>query len=60
MLINKKETREFILQKCQHMRPGLGIERVSKDSLDMIELRTRNLIIDMILAHPSKGKTFKP
>ena len=60
MLINKKETRDFILERCEKMRPGLGLERVSKDALDLIELRLKNLIIDMVLEHPSKGKTFKP
>ncbi len=59
MLINKKETREFILKKCDQLRPNLGLERVSKDALTMIDVYLQDMIIDMIHNHPSKGKTFK-
>ncbi len=59
MLINQKETRDFILSKCEEIRPNLGLERVSKDALTLIDIYLQDMILDMIQNHPSKGKTFK-
>jgi hypothetical protein len=41
------------------MRPHLNIKRVAKETLDILESRHRAMIIKEIIAHPSRGKTFK-
>ena len=58
-LLNKSETRKYILQKFEHMRPHLGITRIADSTICTLEARLKNMIIDQIKKCPSKGKTFK-
>jgi hypothetical protein len=58
-LINRKQTKKFILEKFKSMRPHLGVERVSKDALDQIDAFVRARVIESIKRRPSNGrKTF--
>ncbi|KKM09624.1 hypothetical protein LCGC14_1722740 [marine sediment metagenome] len=58
-LLNRTQVKAFILAKVQSMRPGMPLERVSKDALDWYEARLRAWIIEDVEKHPSIGKTFK-
>lgn len=58
-LLNNSATKKFILAKFQSMRPGMPITRVSKDALEKLEARLRNIIIEEVKKCPSIGKTFK-
>lgn len=58
-LLNRTQTKAFILAKIQSMRPGMPLERVSKDALDWYESRLRAWIMEDVERHPSIGKTFK-
>lgn len=59
-LLNKKATRKFILAKCASIRPDWPFERVSAESIDVIEAKLRSMIVSMVEGHPSMGKTFRP
>ena len=51
--------RKFILEQARVLRPGWDCRQVSASSLDEIESRVRNTVIQLIESHPTKGKTFK-
>lgn len=57
-LINRSQTKKFILSQFIHLRPGMPIIRVSKDALEKLEAKLRADIIFEIQRHPSIGKTF--
>ena len=59
-LLNKAALKKFILAKLEANRPELGLTRVSKEALDTIEARLKNMIENDISTHPSIGKTYKP
>ena len=59
-LLNRRATRKFILAKAARLRPGWQCERVSTESMDIIEAKLKNMIISMVEGHPSLGKTFRP
>ena len=58
-LINRAETRRFILAQFEAHRPQAGISRVSAQALDQIEFWLRNKLRDEVHRHPSVGMTFK-
>ncbi len=58
-LINRAETRRFILAQFESHRPQVGISRVSAETLDQIEFWLRNKLQDEVHRHPSVGSTFK-
>ena len=58
-MLNRKATKKFILERWKKLRPGWTIDRVSKESLDILEARLHNIIIEEIKRHPSMGKTFR-
>ncbi len=58
-LINRAETRRFILAQFDKQRPQVGITRVSGQALDQIEFWLRNKLRDEVHRHPSVGRTFK-
>jgi len=58
-LLNQSATKKFILAKFQSMRPGMKITRVSKESLEHIEARLRNWIVEEVGKHPTLGATFR-
>lgn len=58
-LLNRSQTKKFIIKKFISLRPGMPIDRVSQEALDKIEARLRAWIIEQVEIHPSIGKTFK-
>lgn len=58
-LLNQSQTKKFIIAKFKSMRPGMPIERVSKESLEKIEAKLRAWLIEEVQRHPSIGKTFR-
>ena len=60
MILNRKATKEFILEYLKSKRPHLRIDRVSKKTLDHYEALLTNRIIADVFSHPTKGKTFYP
>lgn len=59
-LINRRQTRKFILEKCRSIRRGWQCTRVSEEALMVIDAKLRSMIISMIEGHPSIGRTFRP
>lgn len=57
-LLNKNQTKKFILAKFRSMRQGMDINRVSKLSLERIEAKLRAWLIEEVMQHPTIGKTF--
>jgi hypothetical protein len=57
--INAKACRELALGMAKTHRSAQGFERVSKEFLERIDLKVRNLILAEVQSHPSKGKTLK-
>lgn len=58
-LLNKKNTRRFILEAAGELRPAAGFTRVSEDFLIAAEERLKATIRGMVKAHPTKGTTLK-
>ena len=59
-LINRKQTKKFILAKFKSMRDHLGVKQVSKQALDEIDAFVRAKIIESVKRRPSNGrKTFQ-
>ncbi len=59
-LLNKSQTKKFILAKFQSLRVGMPITRVSEEALERLEARLRAWIIEEVKSHPTIGKTFRP
>jgi len=59
-LLNRAAIKRHVLATAKQTRPHLGLTRVSAEGLDAIEAAVRRTIEDMLHAHPSVGKTFKP
>jgi hypothetical protein len=57
--INAKSCRELTLHLAANHRAAQGFNRVSKEFLERIDAKVRNLILSEVTAHPSKGKTLK-
>lgn len=57
-LLNKSQTKKFIIAKFKSLREGMPITRVSQKSLDVLEARLRAWIIEEVERCPSIGKTF--
>ena len=58
-IINRTQMKKFILEQARVLRPGWDCRQVSSSSLDEIESRVRNTVIQLIESHPTIGKTFK-
>ncbi len=58
-LLNRSNTKKYILQMAEALRPGWNCNRVSKDSMDKINAKVKNYIREEVERHPSIGKTFK-
>lgn len=57
-IINRKATKQLILQKAKRLRPGWDCEQVSEQALDQIEAFMINKIQESIKRHPTIGKRF--
>ncbi len=58
-LLNKSETRKFIMEKAKILRPGWTCTQIAESALITIEAKLHNMIENMVKSHPTKGKTFK-
>jgi len=58
-ILNRSQTREFILQMCERHRPGWKFTRVSADAFTSIEAELRVRIIDKIKRLPAVGRTVR-
>lgn len=56
-LINKTECRKFLLAKALTRWPNGKFTRVSQSTLDYLEDAVRNLMDNIIVSHPTIGKT---
>jgi hypothetical protein len=57
--INAKAVRELALHLASAHRPAQGFNRVSKEFLERIDAKVRNLVLTEVKSHPSKGTTLK-
>jgi hypothetical protein len=57
--INAKSIRELALHLASAHRPAQGFSRVSKEFLERIDAKVRNLVLNEVQSHPSKGTTLK-
>ncbi len=56
--LNKKVTRQRILDKIKADRPGWIVTRVSESVLIQLDARIDEIIDRAVHQHPSRGKTF--
>lgn len=54
-LLNRKAVKEYALE-CSEVREK-DFTRVSKDFIDALEYRIKELVRDSVRNHPTKGKT---
>ena len=59
MYLNKKVTRQRILEKIQATRPHWKVTRVSDAVLKKLDARIDAMLDRAVHSHPSTGKTFK-
>lgn len=57
--INAKAVRELALHLASAHRPAQGFARVSKEFLERIDAKVRNLVLSEVNSHPSVGRTLK-
>ena len=57
--INAKSIRELALYLAAAHRPAQGFNRVSKQFLERIDAKVRNLVLTEVKSHPSIGTTLK-
>lgn len=57
--LNKKVTRQRILDKVKATRPGWNVTRVSEAVLIQLDARIDEILNNAVHSHPSTGKTFK-
>jgi len=58
-LINKKEVRNYILDRVKSHRPGWGADRVAASVFDDLNRILQERINRALHSHPSVGKTVK-
>lgn len=58
-LINRKHCKEAALRMRRDLRLGWETNQVSKQFLDDLDAKVRNLIMSAVKKHPSVGKTIK-
>lgn len=57
MLLNKKETRQFILDMREKYRPGWNADRVSEQSIEVANAFLKAWVVKQIQQQPTIGKT---
>jgi len=57
-LICEAHVRGCILEKVERLRPGWRCDRVSQKAINLINAKVRNIIIDSVRRHPTRGRTF--
>jgi len=58
-LICESHVKEYVKLKVKNLRPGWDCRFVSQNALDVIDAKLRNIVINAIKRHPTKGKTFR-
>lgn len=58
-LINRKACKELALEVAKDSRKGWHAERVSKEFLDNINYKVKNIITSAVFKHATVGKTIK-
>ena len=58
-ILNKKNTKQYILEQAKIVRQGWDCSRVSASALLHLELKLQRYIRDALKRHPSTGKTFR-
>ena len=58
-LLNKKNTRDYIMKRVKIDRPGWSPTQVSPAFLQQLEMKLIGIIDRAVHSHPSKGKTLK-
>ncbi len=59
MYLNKKVTRQRILEKIRSTRPHWKVTRVSDAALKKLDARIDAMLDRAVHSHPSTGKTFR-
>ncbi|MFC1781582.1 hypothetical protein ACFLZ8_04915 [Planctomycetota bacterium] len=57
--INRAQCKKFALRWAKEHRKGWSANRVSKQFLDDLDIKVRNMIQSAIARHPSVGQTIK-
>ena len=58
-MLNRSETRKFILKTIKDTRPGWDVSSVDAQTYVYLEGKLKTMIEDLTWRHPTKGKTFK-
>ena len=58
-LINRKQVKQYILQRAKDTRLGWDCRQVSKTAIDEINFKVKRIIDNAVHSHPTLGKTFK-
>ena len=59
-LVNRSELNRYLLDRARHLRPTVGMKRVSNEAVNSLECRLRLMADELIRQHPSMGRTIKP
>jgi len=59
-LVNRTEVKRYLLDRARHLRPALGMRRVSNEAVHSLESKLRLMADELIRQHPSMGRTIKP
>lgn len=58
MLISPSKVRKFIKEQIKAKRQGWNATQISSSSIQNINGKVMAMIIDAVIHHPTKGKTF--
>ncbi len=59
-LVNRTRVKRYLLERARHLRPALGMKRVSNEAVQSLESKLRMMADELIRQHPSLGRTIKP
>jgi hypothetical protein len=59
-LVNRAEVKRYLLDRARLLRPALGMKRVSKEAVHILESKLRLMADELIRQHPTMGRTIKP
>ena len=59
-LVNRTRVKRYLLDRARHLRPALGMKRVSNEAVQSLESKLRLMADELIRQHPTMGRTIKP
>ena len=59
-LVNRTRVKRYLLDRARHLRPALGMKRVSNEAVHSFASKLRLMADELIRQHPSMGRTIKP